>query len=367
MSKRKRAQTKAYQDPDFLNSRDARALRILSEYLEPKSRFDHHKVDDTIVFMGSARIKSREAAEEMLRSAKDGKERERAQTALKMSVYYEAARELATRLTTWSKELDRVERRFVVCTGGGIRQPLRHARTLLPLPLLLHAQVLVRVSGKGGHRVSGRLRDARRAVRAADARADAQDAQAPADRALRHRVLARSHRLRRARAPRDHRRGGHRARAPHRLGGRRLRVDRCAARREGARSAGGDAVGKAGRDSPLLFVSPVAKRLHHRSELAPLVRQQVFRPGRMLLVEAPLDDAVLLQFLQAGGKRIWADVRERFLEILKLASTVEEQVAQDQNGPTVPDDVERADDRAVLGVPCRHSTCIIPVRVQDGY
>src|SRR6266704_3196442 len=119
MTARKRAQTKAYQDPGFLNSKDARALRILSEYLEPKSRFDHHKVDDTIVFMGSARIKSRETAEEMLRKAKDGKDRERAQTALRMSAYYEAARELATRLTTWSKELDRVERRFVVCTGGG--------------------------------------------------------------------------------------------------------------------------------------------------------------------------------------------------------------------------------------------------------
>ena len=59
MSSRKRSQTKAYQDPGFLNSKDARALRILSEYLEPKSRFDHHRVDDTIVFMGSARIKSR--------------------------------------------------------------------------------------------------------------------------------------------------------------------------------------------------------------------------------------------------------------------------------------------------------------------
>jgi len=39
--------------------------------------------------------------------------------ALKMSVYYEAARSLAFRLTNWSKELDRKERRFVVCTGGG--------------------------------------------------------------------------------------------------------------------------------------------------------------------------------------------------------------------------------------------------------
>ncbi len=119
MTERRRASTKAYQNTGFLNSKDARALRILSEYLEPKSRFDHHKVDDTIVFMGSARVKSREAAEEMLRRANSGEDRQRAQMALKMSAYYEAARELASRLTQWSKELDREERRFVVCTGGG--------------------------------------------------------------------------------------------------------------------------------------------------------------------------------------------------------------------------------------------------------
>ena len=120
MTDRKRATTKAYQNTGFLNSKDARALRILAEYLEPKSRFDHHRVDDTIVFMGSARLKSREAAEEMLRKAQNGDgDLQRAQMALKMSAYYEAARELAFRLTQWSKELDRVERRFVVCTGGG--------------------------------------------------------------------------------------------------------------------------------------------------------------------------------------------------------------------------------------------------------
>jgi uncharacterized protein (TIGR00730 family) len=119
MSERKPPRSKAYQHPGFLNSKDARPLRILSEYLEPKSRFDHYKVDDTIVFMGSARIRSREAAEEMASKAKTGKDRERAQMAVKMSVYYEAARELAFRVTNWSKELDREERRFVVCTGGG--------------------------------------------------------------------------------------------------------------------------------------------------------------------------------------------------------------------------------------------------------
>src|SRR5260370_32647390 len=69
--------------------------------------------------MGWGRVKAREAAEERLRRANGGEDRQRAQMALKMSAYYEAARELASRLTQWSKELDREERRFVVCTGGG--------------------------------------------------------------------------------------------------------------------------------------------------------------------------------------------------------------------------------------------------------
>jgi uncharacterized protein (TIGR00730 family) len=120
MTDRKKPLPKAYQNLGFLNSKDARALRILAEYLEPKSRFDHHQVDDTIVFMGSARIKSRESAEQILKDAKAGNgDLKRAETAMKMSAYYEAARELASRLTRWSKELDHKEKRFVVCTGGG--------------------------------------------------------------------------------------------------------------------------------------------------------------------------------------------------------------------------------------------------------
>ena len=49
--------TKAYQDIDFLNSSDGRIIRILTEYLQPKSKFKKHKVMDTIVFFGSARLK----------------------------------------------------------------------------------------------------------------------------------------------------------------------------------------------------------------------------------------------------------------------------------------------------------------------
>lgn len=120
MTERRRPPVKAYSNAAFLNSKDARALRILAEYLEPKSRFDRHHVDDTIVFMGSARIASREQAEEALRKAEAGDgDLEAARTAVKMSRYYEAARELAFRLTQWSKQLDPNDKRFVVCTGGG--------------------------------------------------------------------------------------------------------------------------------------------------------------------------------------------------------------------------------------------------------
>jgi len=120
MTERHRHAVKAYRNQGFLNSKEGRALRILAEYLEPKSRFEYHRVDDTVVFMGSARIKSREAAEELLRKAEGGSgDLDQARTALEMSRYYEAARELAYRLTQWSKALDPNERRFVVCTGGG--------------------------------------------------------------------------------------------------------------------------------------------------------------------------------------------------------------------------------------------------------
>ena len=120
MTERRRQQAKAYTNPSFLSSKDARILRILSEYLEPKSRFERLRVDDTIVFMGSARVKSRERAEEALRKAEGGDgDLKGARAALKMAAYYEAARELAFRLTQWSKALDTHERRFVVCTGGG--------------------------------------------------------------------------------------------------------------------------------------------------------------------------------------------------------------------------------------------------------
>jgi hypothetical protein len=112
--------TKAYRSKSFLSSTDARPIRILSEYLEPKSRFDHYKVEDTIVFYGSARIPSPAQAEESHKAAREaGEDLARAETDKELSRYYEATRELAYRLTEWSKGLGEGGRRFVVCSGGG--------------------------------------------------------------------------------------------------------------------------------------------------------------------------------------------------------------------------------------------------------
>jgi uncharacterized protein (TIGR00730 family) len=120
MSESRFRAVKAYENEGFLKSPDARTLRILSEYIEPESRFRELRIRDTIVFFGSARIVSREAAEaEVAAAEKNGGDLELARTRLGMSRYYEDARELARRMTLWSKNLPGTDRRFVVCSGGG--------------------------------------------------------------------------------------------------------------------------------------------------------------------------------------------------------------------------------------------------------
>src|SRR3954465_3620063 len=125
----------AYTDPGFLESEEARPLRILAEYLEPLGRFKHENIQDTVVFFGSARIHSRERAEEALErlerryGARADAERDahlaRGRKAVEWSRYYEEARELARLVTEWSKSLAAEHHRFVVTSGGGpaITQP----------------------------------------------------------------------------------------------------------------------------------------------------------------------------------------------------------------------------------------------------
>ena len=87
----------AYKNQGFLESRDGRSVRILSEYLQPLSHFRKERIHDTIVFFGSARIQENGPMER----------------------YYAEARELSRRLTLWSNSLENTKRRFVITTGGG--------------------------------------------------------------------------------------------------------------------------------------------------------------------------------------------------------------------------------------------------------
>jgi uncharacterized protein (TIGR00730 family) len=119
----------AYLYPEFLESNEARPIRILSEYLEPLRRFREQKIQDTVVFFGSARVDSRERAERELktleargvrdRSAQYQTELQKSSKAVEWARYYEEARELARLLTAWSGSLNSENHRFVVASGGG--------------------------------------------------------------------------------------------------------------------------------------------------------------------------------------------------------------------------------------------------------
>ena len=118
-----------YSDPLFMESLPARPVRILTEYIDPLERLRREKVGDTIVMFGSARVVSKEQAQAHLQKLrKDGKRSRtpehraairNAKAALEMSRYYEEARELSRRITSWAMSIGDHPRRFVICSGGG--------------------------------------------------------------------------------------------------------------------------------------------------------------------------------------------------------------------------------------------------------
>jgi uncharacterized protein (TIGR00730 family) len=134
----------AYENPGFLNSPDGRIIRILSEYSEPLARFRRERIQDTVVFFGSARFRALDDANhelELLENTGSSQlapeeeqpasqpeidkgtatelRRSRAQAAVEMARYYEDARRLAYMLTEWSSTLKSNRHRFVVTSGGG--------------------------------------------------------------------------------------------------------------------------------------------------------------------------------------------------------------------------------------------------------
>ena len=193
----------AYENEAFLNSPDGRILRMLAEYQEPLARFRREQIQDTVVFFGSARFQGQKAAAQNLATVEQNnvgtpsdqfeKDLKRARAGVDMARYYEDARRLAHMLTKWSIQIPARRHRFVVCTGGGpgimeaanrgardagakplastsaslraISESVHHARAEFRVPLLLHAEVLVRLPRQGARRLPRRIRHDGRTVR----------------------------------------------------------------------------------------------------------------------------------------------------------------------------------------------------------
>ncbi|WP_263351096.1 LOG family protein [Acidicapsa acidisoli] len=134
----------AYENPAFLNSADGRLIRILAEYTEPLARFRRERIQDTVVFFGSARFYGREEADRALELLENTGSlaaapqheqpasipeiaegtaselgRRRAVAAVEMARYYEDARRLAHMITTWASSIPSTRHRFVITSGGG--------------------------------------------------------------------------------------------------------------------------------------------------------------------------------------------------------------------------------------------------------
>jgi uncharacterized protein (TIGR00730 family) len=122
-----------HEDPVFLKSTPARPIRILGEYIHPLVQLKREGIGDTVVMFGSARIEPHEVAHARLTRLKNEKTSKmsatkltkhhaalrHAKSLLEMSRYYEEARQLSHKLTSWSLTLGPRPRRFVVCSGGG--------------------------------------------------------------------------------------------------------------------------------------------------------------------------------------------------------------------------------------------------------
>ena len=87
----------AYHDREFVESDEARPLRIVAEYLQPLRAFREAHVSETVVFFGSARLRA---------EGPHGR-------------YVDEATELARLVTEWSLSLPEKGHRLVVCSGGG--------------------------------------------------------------------------------------------------------------------------------------------------------------------------------------------------------------------------------------------------------
>lgn len=91
---------KAYKNPEFLVSEEARTIRILCEYLEPARRFHRLGIHNSVIYFGSARLKP-------LRKGQAGRD------------WYRLAAEMAEKMARWTVSTHQQGDRFHICSGGG--------------------------------------------------------------------------------------------------------------------------------------------------------------------------------------------------------------------------------------------------------
>ena len=137
----------AFEDPDFMNSRDARGLRILAEYDRAARLMKQYGIENTIVFFGSARSKPEAVAqlelgavEQSLQNPIDDADRIRlerllqvAQQRVRLGRYHDECSELARRLAEWGMQ-NNTHKIYHLCSGGGpgIMEAANKGANLIP-------------------------------------------------------------------------------------------------------------------------------------------------------------------------------------------------------------------------------------------
>ena len=122
---------KAYDNQEFIHSRDGRVIRLLAEYMQPDQHFRKHNIKQMVVFFGSARTPSKMDFQTKMNNLRAQLDNPRYpdKDAIKKKIahlekiqhtteYYEDAVSLARMISEWSNTLP-PSQRLNICTGGG--------------------------------------------------------------------------------------------------------------------------------------------------------------------------------------------------------------------------------------------------------
>ena len=111
----------AFADPEFLLRPETRGIRFQLELLKPELALTAAGVHSTVVVYGGARFVAPEIAQEQLAAAQasgDTQALALAERAVRTSRYYQASRDFARIVATYSLRQPQEEKLFI-CTGGG--------------------------------------------------------------------------------------------------------------------------------------------------------------------------------------------------------------------------------------------------------